>query len=808
MPFYSHAKDSENGLREGSKLLRQHINGVVEKCHQLHSSTSLYWDEQVQLMITDVAQFHDLGKYTAHFQAFLLESGDYNYQLKQHAKFGAICFFNKWHFIDDWKALLGWFLIVHHHRALSRLSAWLHEFNPNKSDNYAIIFKKQLQSLSEEANDEMCAQHGVVKSWLDVPEGFSKVIKVHRKQTSIDRYFQTNYCFSLLIEADKLDASDTGLYERKSLSTGLVDQRLAGKPLSLRSEVRTKVLARLAAVDLEQDYIFTLTAPTGIGKTLTALDAALQLRRQLETTQRTPPLIVYALPFINIIEQGLLEYEQTLRDNAKVLAHYQFADMFGKDELLHHGRDAADSVNSDQYNRRRMELNSWQSDVVITSFVQLLETLIGYRNKMLLKFNHLAGAILIMDEVQTLALRHLPLVGAALYYLTRFMRTRIILMTATKPKLMPLAHRHILYAEGENTPEVVELLPEHAGIYAQYRRTAIYPLLEAMLEAEDDFNSHFIERVFAPRWSQDQACLLVVNTVQRSIDLFDMLQQWLIENHFKNPVYCLSTNIVPAQRNHVINRIKSDLNGRKAPLLVATQCVEAGVDLNFDMGFRDLGPIDSLVQVAGRINREADPMAPEVAHKPLYVVEFEDCQKIYGTITAIQSRKALKEKNCIKESEYLSLVDTYFDDVADRASFKEAQKIFEGMKRLEYDEVMKSDISSPVSDFKVIEERGNVDTVFVNINEESEKALAAFEAPYKNKNNDVEFKRLKTEYEVHYKRLFHQYTIAVPMKFTHKLSTMDYADIKLALKDDYSVKTGLLRTEDHGNKDFISAIML
>src|SRR5690554_5724458 len=96
-----------------------------------------------------------------------------------------------------------------------------------------------------------------------------------------------------------------------------------------------------------------------------------------------------------------------------------------------------------------MAMDTWQADIVITSFVQFFQTLIGKRNKLLKKFNHFANAIIILDEVQALRLDQMPLLGASLFYLSKFLKSRIILMTATRPKIFELAEQEILDKLGE-----------------------------------------------------------------------------------------------------------------------------------------------------------------------------------------------------------------------------------------------------------------------------------------------------------------------------------------------------------------------
>ncbi len=164
-------------------------------------------------------------------------------------------------------------------------------------------------------------------------------------------------------------------------------------------------------------------------------------------------------------------------------------------------------------------------------------------------------------------------------------------------------------------------------------------MIDEVLKNSTDAELDFVEKYFKPNWKPNQSCLIVINKVNRSIDLYCIIQAYLEENNLQNPIYCLSTNLTPIDRVYFIERLKLDLRFKKSPILIATQVVEAGVDLNFDMGFRDVGPIDSIVQVAGRINREANPQNPDKPHLPLYIVDFGDCQKIYGLPTYNQAKK-------------------------------------------------------------------------------------------------------------------------------------------------------------------------
>lgn len=788
--FYSHSKKSGEGEVYGSKHLIAHTSGVNDKVQQLLSDAlSFTVPVDIRNIAHEIARYHDLGKYTPHFQHYLLQQlGQYDPTLKQHAKFGAIALLEKLSRNDQlFEAWLALYIVVHHHNNLSDFSSLSRIISRNDSFHDEYVFKEQLKSLQGSIGQvvqEM--KEPDLESYLKFPDRkvFNKACKQFSKQYGqAETFFLINYLFSLLIEADKLDASDTSLYPRVRINAEAVDDYLKNSTHRLRTKVRQSVIKRLDELDLFKQKLFTLTAPTGVGKTLTALDFSIKLRERVPELRNSQ--IIYALPFINIIEQGYSEYQKVLGDSCKILAHYQYADVFGEDEKK--GKAGNDET---AYNQKLMELDTWQSDVVITSFVQLLHTIIGYRNKILKKFNHLANSIIILDEVQTIRLEQVPLIGAALYYLSKYLNTRIILMTATKPKVLELAYQQILRDEGE--PEIdyaaCELLQEHNEIYKSYQRTKIVPLLSVTFP-KDAVAATFIEEIFSLKWTHKESCLIVVNKVNRCIEFFQEIKNFLQKSNNSNPVYCLSTNIVPVDRLARINQIKADLEAGKKPILVATQVVEAGVDLDFDMGIRDLGPIDSIVQVAGRINRQSNPQSPSRSHLPLYVINTGDCETIYGTITTEKAKGALEIAEEILEAEYLDLVDTYFSKLTDSSSFQYSREIFKAMKELRYDAVDKDTRQKYVSDFQVIEQQQKATSVFVLMDERAEDVKNAFLRLLSHGIN-------KQTFDEEYKKDFHQRIIAVPSYYTDHLDKNQNlsGSIMVAQFEDYDAETGFIRT--------------
>lgn len=797
MSVYSHSKKNKDEKKEGSKLLIDHLQGVFENATKAYS-TQVNFDKNFNdFLLKSICWLHDLGKYTKYFQKYLLGE-KVDLKLKSHSSLGAHTAYN----ILKENPIIGlyaYYLIKSHHGNLMNFDqVVVSDFEKEFWDQ--SIIKKQVKALNDYSElksqiPELSEKQIAFVKSKDLKKSYSESLK---HKTGINNYFQLNYLFSLLIESDKLDASDTFQHKLKPINPNAVRDNRFGEPKydksipidqlsqqSLRNYVRSEVLRTLENKDITQHKIFTLAAPTGIGKTITALDFTLKLRQKLYDEKEYYAQIIYALPFINIIEQAFDEYEKTL-PNTEILAHYQYADIFGKEK----------SQEETGYNQIKMAWDTWQSDIVITSFVQFFETLIGNRNKLLKKFHHLADAIVILDEVQTLALKKLPLIAASIQYCAKFLNTRFIVMTATQPKLFELAKRELNVDFSDDIfLKPKKLLENDTEVFACFNRTKLIPIIDEKIENED-----FIE-LFLDKWTPNKSCLIVVNKVSRSIELFKLLENALSESQAN--LFYLSTNITPSERKKRIDSIRKELKEQTC-IVVSTQVVEAGVDLNFDMGFRDLGPVDSIIQVAGRINRENDK---DRKSSPLYIIDFGDCSKIYGFNTEIQAINALKNKSEIPEIEYKNVVEQYFDKVADpdKVNFDYSKEIFEAMKTLQYaHSKAQASKQKTVSDFKIIEETQNGISVFIEDpdNTTTTKARKAYQ---KLLNQKIK----KADFDQKFKKDFHQQIIAVPdylikaqdlKNQKNQLSENIYWVKSEEFKDYYDKKTGFIRTTEQTNE--------
>ncbi len=799
MDFFSHGEENENKEFIPTKRLIHHLQRVTERMTQnVSANTGFTKLDAVKLkVITQYAgMLHDFGKYTTFFQEYLRGNQSHG-TLKNHALISGLLAFNffKNYHPDpkDPQKIIPYFLyycIRSHHGSLKNV---LQE--PMCSFEWVSLLQDlQLQKANIAQNISQIQQEYRIEginidlSFIEFPEKEIKFIPnwLQTRLASIENYFQILYLFSLLIEADKIDASKTNCYLTQPLPGNAVNHFIqqkakTGQLNQKREEVRQKILNQLEQIDLKRHYIFTLTAPTGIGKTLASLNFVLHLREKIRKLEKIEPLVIYTLPFINIIEQTVREFEKVFKPyGIKITKHHQYTDLFND----------TDDVPLPQL---LMQLETWQGDLIVTTFVQLLQTIIGNRNSLLKKFHRLANSIIVLDEVQNIDVKYWPLIGATFYFLAKFLNARIIFMTATQPLIFKTATDHILAKESISLDDTIfQLLPDFTDYFHQLHRTKLVPQFETILKDEKDFLE-----LFQSKWQPDRSALIVVNTIARSLSIFNAIQEYINEHCQGIRLFYLSTNIIPKCRQIVIHQIRKALQRGEKLILVATQCIEAGVDLDFDLGFRDLGPLDSIIQVAGRINRNDTRPNPA----PLYIMEFEkDATQIYGAILPIRTKMVLQnfKQLEINEPDYLTLIQNYYELITnhDGKSMQASIEIYNAMKKLRFTR-LQDESELAVQDFQLIDSRLNYADVYVTINPTAKRIFEQFKKYYLNESDPLK----KQEAYLKLKKNFYIHIISVPKKKitdleNYKLFEDMYYIPQNKLEVYYDLNSGFIRKPD------------
>ncbi|CAM4255768.1 CRISPR-associated endonuclease Cas3'' [Palleronia rufa] len=327
------------------------------------------------------------------------------------------------------------------------------------------------------------------------------------------------------------------------------------------NDLRRRVLVHARGVAVEAPGLFTLTVPTGGGKTLTSLGFGLDhalahgLRR-----------LVYVIPYTSIIEQTADVFRQVLGSDA-VLEHHSNADWDGEDEA--------------EREQRRVMGASWDVPVVVTTAVQFFESLHAARKKRCRKLPNLARSVIVLDEAQTMPLPLLRPCLAALRELMNGYGASVVLSTATQPALTKSGG----FPAREALEDAREVAPEPARLFAELKRVAVRdagPMDDGAL---------------ADRLRGAEQILCIVDNRMQARALFDAIAEAPGAAH-------LSTLMVPAHRRAVLAQVRARLKDEAPVRLVSTSLIEAGVDVDFPLVLRAATGIDSVAQAAGRCNRE------------------------------------------------------------------------------------------------------------------------------------------------------------------------------------------------------------
>nr|MDO8117894.1 CRISPR-associated helicase Cas3' [Candidatus Sigynarchaeota archaeon] len=428
--------------------------------------------------------------------------------------------------------------------------------------------------------------------------------------------------------------------------------------------------------------IYSVTAPCGIGKTLGILYLALSLQSLSKTKLGHVPKIIYSLPFISICDQveDVVKDLLGLRGSGQSLAvttHHHLADFGISTKKLLDAADSQDSADAEteesEHQITDYEIDLWRSDIVITSSVRLFETMFRYTKNNLLRFNRLVNSIVIIDEYHSIPLKYHDLIHAAMLVLSRHFNTQFIVATATTPAIF-------------EPREVIEIIPDQAALFGGINRYTIAYSQEVMQES--DFKQRIFPAVVSSE-HQHESIMIVVNTTRRSRQTYFFLKTAMSGS--MRPVYHLSGKMVPDDRKEQLKKIRADLDAKNAPILITTQIIEAGIDVSFDYIIRDIGPLSSIVQVAGRCNRNGQlEVLPRID-----VINVENDANIYDA-GAIQVTKNFFKK-----------LNNIADEVCVRNHYIEYAKLLRENKnknacKAYLDEI---DFASMAREFKMIDEK-------------------------------------------------------------------------------------------------------
>lgn len=571
--FYAHTGTRSDG--KDWQPLFEHLSQVALLAAERAQAFGAYdWAHLIGLL-------HDLGKYSEKFQHRLHGSNE----RADHATAGAKVV------VDHITEIMGLqcaplgkllaFAIAGHHAGLANGVDEGKERSTLKQ-RLSLDFGQGIPAL-----DEVWRQEISLPKTLQLP-----LLKLHQpkgKYANFGWVFFTRMLFSCLIDADRIDTENHArLIDGKaplrsdfpsitSLQSQLNQhlQKLAqgAKPTDV-NVLRQHILsyARQQAVKPRESGLYSLTVPTGGGKTLTSLAFGLDHAAQHQLRR-----VIYVIPFTSIIEQTADIFRAAMGElKHAVLEHHS---AFDRDKLPAEIEKSSKPRQADYRDKLRLAMESWDAPIVVTTAVQFFESLFSDRPSQCRKLHNIAGSIIVLDEAQTLPLKLLRPIMAVIDELALNYGCSVVLCTATQPALKDSDDFH------NGFRNVQEIAPNPTALFDKLRRTQVQSLGE---QTDEQLVAHL---------RSHQQVLMIVNNRRHARELFNAIAN-------EEGAYHLTTSMCAEHRSQKLKEIRQRLHSGQACRLVATSLIEAGVDVDFPTVYRAEAGLDSIAQAAGRCNRE------------------------------------------------------------------------------------------------------------------------------------------------------------------------------------------------------------
>lgn len=593
---------------------------------------------------------HDIGKYSLAFQDKIKNNS--NRQV-DHSTAGAKACFEK----GGMYSFMSYCIAGHH----SGLPDYGSSSDPGNAPTLQGRKKKHIEDC------------GAYKSEIHIPE--IKTLPFD-PQNSPDPDFSLSVfirmLYSCLVDADFLDTeyfmkegqTQREAGEEPSVLLEKLKKHVAGWLLNEDTETvngrRTEILRHCFECGHKERGIFQLTVPTGGGKTIASLAFALQ-----HAVENQMDRVIYVIPYTSIIEQNAAVFREILGEQNVLENHYN-----------------VDYESTEELKPMQLASENWDKPVAVTTNVQFFESLFANKSSKCRKLHNIANSVIIFDEAQMLPTDYLKPCIAVMEELAANFGSSIVLCTATQPALSPFFQRKM---------PVTELCPR---VEEQFRFFERVTFQNVGTISEDEL----IEKL-----QKEEQALCIVNTKKRAQRLYQKMKG--------EGVFHLSTAMYPKHRRRVLDKIRQLVKDGKRCILISTSLVEAGVDLDFCTVYRQLAGVDSMIQAAGRCNREGKRDAQDSF---AYLFQFEEKEYVPGQQLQIDVSKMLLSEG--EDISSLHGIEKYFEALYHfRGDSLDKKKIFEEFKDKRYN------FAKAAKEFKLIEE--NTLTVFISREEEAEELL-------------------------------------------------------------------------------------
>ena len=565
---------------------------------------------------------HDMGKYTAEFRAYLtaaaagkvVRPGSVN-----HTFAGVRFAMERWHkgteqtYPNIASEIIAYAAGAHHGQfdciAPDGADGFHHRIT-TEGIGYAQAWENFLTSCAaQDELDELFAS-----AVQEVTAALAQFRPLAKTAEELFFYFGmlARQVLSAVIEGDRRDTAefmlDVSFDARKSTGSDCwrerlcaVERRILGMPVrSEMDQARQSISAQCREAAGRGGGIFRLTVPTGGGKTLAAL------RYALAAAADGKRRIFFVIPLLSVLEQ-----------NARVIHDY-----LGDDSMIleHHSNLVREKTGFEELDENELLLANWHAPIVITTLVQLLDTLLAGKTSCIRRMSALSGSVIVIDEVQSVPRNMLSEFNLALNFLMGFCGATVVLCSATQPCLEQTRYP-LRYAENP------ELVPHDPALWEVFRRTEIFDRRRP--------SGYTIEELaaFAVSCAEDEnSLLLICNTKAQAKKIFAVVRE-----RWSGDLFHLSTAMCMQHRIETLSKIHIALENRARVICVSTQLVEAGVDFSFGCVIRVSAGMDNVVQAAGRCNRNS-----EYARRcPVYIVKI--CGENLNRLPEIQQAQQAAE---------------------------------------------------------------------------------------------------------------------------------------------------------------------
>lgn len=578
MEYFAHKTDDSH-----AQTVKAHLSGTAE-------TARAFAVPELAEIVYQTGLLHDIGKYAKAFQDKL--NGKHNGYC--HAAGGAIEIMQQaGNPMQRMLACMMAYCIAGHHTGLQNGGS------PVDSTDAGTLCGTLARKPEYTGNADYSAYRAEVAAVLPDPSAWLTLLSGGTKQEQKERFaFLTRYVYSCLTDADFLDteffyAPETDRSCQTDFAAAMlaVERRLAGFHAETPLQKARAVIQKQAFDAAETcSGISILNMPTGSGKTLCSLQIAL---KKIKASGGRLKRIVYVIPYTSIIEQTAAEFESLVGKSLTVLQH-------------HSGFSFEDVPEADTAEKLKLAAENWDAPVVVTTSVQFFESLYHCKSSRLRKLHNLADAVIVLDEIHTLPAELLRPCLCALGYLTQFLHSEILLLSATMPDYRKQFQRFL-----PDCP-VNDLITDTSAF--RFFEKCSYQYL-----GETEYET------VAARAAEYQSSLIVVNSRASARRVYGMLS---------GRKYHLSTYMTPHDRSETISEIRKALRSDEPVTVVSTSLIEAGVDLDFEAVFRELAGLDNILQSGGRCNREG-----KRADGDVYI--FRTDQKLRGDL---QRRAVLTEE--------------------------------------------------------------------------------------------------------------------------------------------------------------------